>query len=152
AFGLLVLFLCLAIGATSHTAQAVGGYSSQYAGQSTASSMAPGSQQTVYVDYLNTGTKIWSSAGATPVRLGTSHPKDRVSSYYDASWLAASRPNSVIGRVNGDGSVTPTATVSPGEKARFQFTITAPTSPNTYREYFQPVVETVTWLEDYGQF
>lgn len=129
-------------------------YSAQWAGQSAYPTLASGNQTTVHVDYRNTGSQAWSSSGANPVRLGLSHPRDRSSPFYSSSWISPNRAGSFIGRVNGDGSVTTTSTIQPGETARFEFAVTAPpvNSTTTFQEYFQPVVEGVTWLQDYGVF
>lgn len=128
---------------------------SQWVGQSPGPVLNVGERTTVYVDYLNTGTQSWSAGGANPMNLGTSRPTDRGSAFYTSgSWLAPNRPASIAGRVEQDGRVSPATTVNPGEKARFSFVLTAPQTfqTTTFREYVQPVVEGVRWMEDYGVF
>lgn len=128
---------------------------SQWAGQAAVPPLNPGEQATLYVDYLNTGTQSWSSGGVNPMNLGTSRPLDRQSAFYTAaSWLAPNRPAALTGKVELDGRLTPASTINPGEKARFSFRITAPQvfQTTTFREYVQPVVEGVRWMEDYGVF
>ncbi|KKU45028.1 MAG: Curculin domain protein (Mannose-binding) lectin [Microgenomates group bacterium GW2011_GWA2_46_7] len=39
-----------------------------------------------------------------------------------------------------------------GETGRFSFTVKAPTTPGTYREYFQLVIDGVQWLDDVGLY
>ncbi|MEX2209858.1 MAG: SpoIID/LytB domain-containing protein [Patescibacteria group bacterium] len=129
-------------------------YSARWAGQSAHPSISPGEDATVHVDFKNTGSLAWSNTGSNPVRLGTSHPRDRWSPFYNDTWLTPTRTGSFTGRVEGDGSVTTTGTIEPGETARFSFTMTAPprTTVANLREYFQPVAEGVTWLEDWGMY
>lgn len=129
-------------------------YSATYAGQSANPTTFSGDEMTLYVDYRNSGSQNWSSSGANPVRLGTSHPKDRGSVLRSSQWLNAARPGTFSGRVESGGSVTATDTVAPGETARFEVRIAAPAvgTPTTLTEYFQPVVEGIQWMEDYGVF
>ncbi|MDP3999945.1 MAG: SpoIID/LytB domain-containing protein [bacterium] len=129
-------------------------YSSEWVRQSATATAASGTDRAVYVDYKNVGLNPWSNTGSNPVRLGTSHTKGHSSQFYNTSWLSKSRPASFTGRVEGDGSVTETDTIQPGETARFSFTMTSPprTTTTTLREYFQPVVEGVTWLEDQSKY
>lgn len=128
-------------------------YSTQYVGQSASPSLASGDQQTISIDFRNSGTGTWSTTGPSPVRLGTSRTRDRNSPFSGGSWLSSSRPASFVGKVEG-GTVTSTTTLVPGEVGRFQFTVTAPpvATTQTYREYVELVAEGVTWLEDYGAY
>lgn len=129
-------------------------WSAQWAGQSAFPTLGSGAQATVYLDYKNNGSQVWSNAGSNPVRLGTSHPRDRVSRFYSSSWSSPSRPATFTKKVNGDGSTTDTGTINPGEIVRFEFTVTGPpvSAQTNFPEYFQPVVDGVTWLQDYGAF
>ncbi|MDP9211742.1 MAG: SpoIID/LytB domain-containing protein [bacterium] len=129
-------------------------YSASWAGQSASPTVSSGEDAAVYVDFKNNGSQAWSNTGSNPVRLGTSHPRDRQSPFYNSTWLTPTRVGSFTGRVESDDSVTATDTIEPGETARFGFTMTAPprTSAANLREYFQPVVEGVTWLEDWGMY
>lgn len=129
-------------------------YSAQWAGQSAPPAVSSGEDSSVYVDFKNNGTQAWSNTGANPVRLGTSHPRDRQSPFYNSTWLAPNRVGTFTGRLEAGGDVTTTDTIEPGETARFVFTMTAPprSSAVNLREYFQPVVESITWLEDWGVY
>lgn len=129
-------------------------YSAEFKGFSGYPTVASGDQTTVYVDYKNVGELTWSSTGPNPTRLGTSHALGRSSPLYTSSWIGPGRAATFSGRVESGGSVTATGTIQPGETARFSFTITGPPvgSQQVFREYFQPLVEGITWMEDYGVF
>lgn len=128
-------------------------YSAQWMGQSGSQTLYSGETATVYVDFKNVGTVNWSASGSSPVRLGTSHARDRASVLSGADWINAARPATFAGTVN-NGTVMPATSVAPGQTGRFSFTIYAPAvgAVTTYREYFQPVAEGVAWLEDYGVY
>lgn len=129
-------------------------YSAEFVEQSATATAASGEDRSVHVDYKNVGLNPWSNTGSNPVRLGTSHPRDHASPFYNASWPYQNRPGTFSGRVESDGSVTATDTIQPGETARFSFTMTTPPrfGSATLREYFRPLVEGVTWLEDYSKY
>lgn len=125
--------------------------SAQYVRQSANPTINSGQQTTVYVDYKNTGYVSWSSTGPNAIHLGTTGPRDRGSGLYSSDWLSLNRTASFTGTVDANQALTQTTTVNPGETARFQFTITGPPSgAAVIPEYFQPVIEGVGWLEDYG--
>lgn len=100
---------------------------------------------TMYVK--NTGNAPWFSdrSGCSGlqslVRLGTARQKDRESQLFyeksgkDTGWVAPNRIALVEDRVD------------PGQIGTFHFTSEAPYKTDTYREYFQIVVEGVKWLE-----
>jgi hypothetical protein len=107
----------------------------------------------------NVGDIPWTSSGPNPVRLGTTNPRDRpdpLATGGDGSiplsenWPYYSRPSGIDGRLNSNNTITPTDTVNPGETAVFSFTITAPNQPGNYIEYYNPLVENVTWMNDLG--
>jgi len=107
-------------------------------------SLSPG--QKVYVGLLarNTGDTIWYRDGLYPVHLGTTHNIDRSSSFCDTTWQSCNRPAQLV-----NASDTTKTSVSPGEMADFGFWYVAP-GPGTYYEYFNPVVENITWMNDPG--
>lgn len=92
----------------------------------------------------NTGNVPWfgDSSGCSQqkyIRLGTAMPKDRDSIFYSATesnWVA---PN----RIALDN-----ARINPGEIGSFTIVGRAPKSNDLYREYFQPVVEGISWIDD----
>lgn len=98
-------------------------------------------ETTVYVK--NIGNTAWFSDGsgcadATKMRLGTARERDRTSVFYnpgDLRWVSRNRVAMVESRVE------------PGEIASFSFRSNTPVVDDIFREYFQPVVEGVGWLE-----
>lgn len=116
-------------------------HQAQWVKQSPTVSLAPGETAELWVEYRNTGNVAWKADGSTPVRLGTAKPQDRVSRFADTSWIQPNRP----------AALSP-ATVNPGEVGRFSFKITGAGTVGKYKEYFQPVMENVTWLADAGLY
>jgi hypothetical protein len=103
--------------------------------------MKPGERKFVSMIIKNTGNVAWSSTGANPLDLGSTRPTDRSSPFYDSTWLGYNRPARMK-----------EASVTPGQNATLEFWIKAPsTSQSTiFREYFTPVVEGITWMQDIG--
>lgn len=115
-------------------ARATTGYAAQYVSQSFPFSMTVGQQVTASVQLKNTGGVTWQQG---TVRLGTSQPKDRSSSFYTpGNWVSSSRPANLV-----------QTSVAAGQTGQFNFTLTAPAGGGTFTEYFQPVVEGVGWLD-----
>ncbi len=113
-------------------------YHAKWVAQSPNPILKPGEITRLWVEFKNTGTTTW-----TPeiVKLGTANPLDRISYFRCASWLS---PN----RIRLDQEK-----VAPGEIGRFTFTICAPKNVyGTFREYFRPVADGITWMEDYGLY
>lgn len=99
------------------------------------STLEPGDAAPQFMSFTNTGTKPWFSGGAVPVRLGTSNPNDRTSPFFDAAdWLAPNRLTALD-----------QTEVAPGQIGTFSWILKAP-QPGTYREYYAPVAEGVTWM------
>jgi len=116
-------------------------YSAKWVRQSENLSLSPEGIGQVWVEFKNTGNVAWSNKGANALKLGTARPLDRDSVFYHPSWLSKNRAASF----EGEG-------VEPGEVARFVFTIKALSKLGTYKEYFRPVAEKITWLEDWGVY
>jgi len=138
----------LIIGATSGIAlaplpaKAAGEYSAKWVAQSPyPPALKVGQKAELWVDFQNTGTSAWINSGNMPLRLGTSRSLDRESIFDDGSWMSSNRAATLVQN-----------SVAPGETGRFVFSITAPNETGQYREYFRPVVENVTWLEDFGVY
>ena len=118
-----------------------------FAGQSGYPTLMPGQVSPVILGWRNTSNETWSSNpnGATPVRLGTSEPLDRVSRFRSgSSWASDNRIN-----LSGD--------VSAGSTAYFTFLLGIPYQlpdgmaiGGDYKEYFRPVKDGVRWFEDKG--
>ncbi len=98
-------------------------------------------ETTVYIK--NTGNVAWfsdrSGCADTPkMRLGTARARDRASVFFnpgDTRWVSPNRIAMVESRVE------------PGEIASFSFRSNAPVVDDIFREYFQPLVEGIAWLE-----
>ncbi|HSX36463.1 MAG TPA: hypothetical protein VLH84_06040 [Patescibacteria group bacterium] len=101
--------------------------------------LQPGDRVYVGLKVRNTGNVTWKNSGANPVDLGTVRGVDRTSTYYDGSWLGVNRPARMQ-----------EATVAPGGIATFEFWMNAKNNPGAHVEYFAPVVEGVTWMNDLG--
>ena len=129
-------------------------YGAAYVRQSSVAPLGSGEQTTISVDFQNTGSQTWVNSGDNAVKLGTSRPRDRQSVFHHNSWLSQNRAATFANKVDADGNPTPSSVINPGEVARFSFTIVAPPVGGTLnlREYFQPVIEGVTWLDDWGQY
>jgi len=95
-----------------------------------------GEEDTLWVDLKNTGSAPWIGAGnnRNQFRLGTAGPRDRLSLLADANWISGNRTATLEQVV-----------VYPGEVGRISFSIKA-SQPGTYKEYFSPVVEYISWL------
>lgn len=119
-------------------------HSMQWLRQSPTVNMSLGETTVLWVELKNTGNIAWvSDATATDLkgilRLGTARPLDRQSSFYNVGTWAS---------LNRVGYLT-APRVRPGETGRFEFTIQA-NQVGSFREYFRPVIEYVTWLNDLG--
>jgi hypothetical protein len=90
------------------------------------------------VQVKNTGTQTWTQG---IVNLATSEPQNRSSQFYDSSWPTADR-----------AATLDQASVAPGQTGSFSFWVTAPQTAGTYKEYFTPVADNITWFTDYGLY
>jgi radical SAM protein with 4Fe4S-binding SPASM domain len=79
----------------------------------------------------NSGTSTWTKK--TQLHVGTSAPRDRISSWHHRSWLNANR----IATFSEEQ-------VRPGERAHFELTVSPEEAD--LREVFELVVEGVCWL------
>lgn len=112
--------------------------SQQYGGGDTVVNV--GEKETLTVTAKNIGTATWYNSGSNPVRIATVDPQNRVSSFYDSSWVSPSRPGTMQ-----------QAQVAPGETGTFTFTIQAP-GPGSYNERFSLVADNQAWLNDPGMY
>jgi plastocyanin len=122
-----------------------GNYSWQFISQTASTNLANLSQGQVVTLTLtakNTGNTIWYGEGNRyPVRVGTTHFRDRRSAFDNANWLGPNRP---VGLPPGLQFIAPGTTVT------FTWTYTASVTAGTYREYFSLVAEGLTWMNDPG--
>ena len=82
------------------------------------------------------GNLTWPVGGASPLRLGTSAPRDRNSTFAGAGWLSSGRPAALAG-------VGP---VDPGENGTFDLRLNGNNAPvGVFRESFEPVWEGQSW-------
>jgi hypothetical protein len=104
--------------------------------------LEPGDTAEQHLSFTNTGTKSWFPTGAVPVRLGASNPNDRTSPFFDAAdWAGPTRPTALD-----------EAEVPPGKIGTFTWILKAPPQPGSYREYYAPVAEGVTWMAPTAQY
>jgi|GEM_PF-1937018 len=102
--------------------------------------MTAGKKARIWVELENTGNVVWRRDGDNAVRLGTDRSLDRESVFYSPGyWVSDNRP-----------AVMKRSMVYPGDSVRFEIVVTAPDNPGVYREYFRPVVEGVSWMDDLG--
>ncbi len=101
--------------------------------------LKPAEEIALWVELENTGNVPWEKTGRHPIRLGTSSPLDRRSSFAASTWLSPNRPAALSQE-----------RVLPGESGRFEFSLKAPDTIGTYRETFRPVAEYLIWLNDPG--
>jgi len=96
-----------------------------------------GQMTMVNLTILNTGNATWHKYGNWPMHLGTTEPMDHASNFAAYDWLTPNRT-----------AVMMEDEVKPGEVGTFQFTIFGNNLPGSYKEYFKPVAENLTWLND----
>ncbi len=106
------------------------------------SALTLGNKVYLVVKAKNTGNITWLNSGANPTRLGVSNPQDRTSSFCDMSdsptWVSCNR-----------AATMDEASVAPGGTATFEFWY-KPSQTGTFREYFTPVVDGITWMNNLG--
>jgi hypothetical protein len=106
------------------------------------SDLSPGQTGWLVVKAKNTGNVPWTNSGQNPVRLGTDFSKERKSAFATSQWIAPWRP-----------TVLQEASVSPGQIGTFGFPFSVPAGATSYKEYFNPLVEGLTWMnDDVGQY
>jgi hypothetical protein len=143
-------------------------YSSQFAGQSAYPTIIQGQKTQAWLKYKNTGNTSWyddagvgaAPAGTHPVRLATSHGIGRHSGFADISaggWCGNTnndRAACAFGAVYESDGVSLASNqhaAEPGQIVKFEFPLAAPLgwpNPGTYQEFFQPIVEGVTSMND----
>jgi hypothetical protein len=98
--------------------------------------ITPGARYYIAVTVQNIGNEIWKRG---VVNLGTSQPQDRTSPFRDNTWFGPNRPATMSQNWIG-----------PGQNATFGFWAKAPTTPGTYKEYYNVVADGTTWMNDMG--
>ena len=94
-------------------------------------------QKTTYwIDLKNTGNTTWYNSGDNFIALNATDPAGRESSFQHGSWLSPYRPAKLVKEQ-----------VAPGELARFEFDLKAPSATGEHQESFQLVAENLDWIE-----
>jgi hypothetical protein len=102
-------------------------------GEGTHIAREAGVSQSGSITLRNVGRATWP-AGLT--RIGMTQPRDMASPLQAADWLSANRAAALA------------ADVPPGSEGTFTFSLRAPDTPGTYRQYFNLLVEGVAWFSD----
>ena len=117
-------------------------YSARFVSQNGYPTLTLGQSYNFQLTLRNTGGATWQRG---VVNLGTDRGQDRIPGFIreggsPSGWLKGNRVEMVE------------ATVPPGSNGTFSFWYTIPDSmaPGVYREYFRPVADGVSWLEDWG--
>lgn len=100
--------------------------------------IAKGQTATATITLRNTGTTTWKRDGVNRIRIGTENPRDRISRFIQP-------PGNRLGNMVQ-------SEVLPGGTAEFKVKLKAPLREGVYREYFTPVIEGVSWLENKGAY
>lgn len=119
-------------------------YKGEFTLRNTKITAGQGEEFTVSVYLKNTGNATWfgdrsGCTGAPKIRLGTAKERDRNSIFFNPAeplWINQARIAMIEQRVE------------PDETATFRITSRSPNVSDIFREYFQPVVEGVRWLEE----
>jgi hypothetical protein len=98
--------------------------------------LQPGATAYFRIKAKNVGFLPWDRSFTN---LGTSSQNDRSSQFTHASWLNFARPTKLT-----------EPTVATSEIGTFDFSVTAPSAPGSYRESFNIVADGITWLNDIG--
>lgn len=134
------IYLPIYVGDQDHLPFTADDYGATYVRETVHSdAMRVGDTAEVSVTYRNTGQAVLFAAGSHAVHLRGTHPSDRGSGFVDAG--------SPLG-VGNQGVRLPVARVNSGEEFTFRVPVkvAASVAPGTYREYFRPVAEGMTWF------
>ncbi len=102
------------------------------------SSLARNTTYYLQLKAKNTSGATWNKSS---LRLGTSNAQNRNSTFCNSTWLSCNR-----------AATLKETSVAPGQEGTFEFSVTTPSTPGGYNEYFTPVIEGQTWLTDIGLF
>lgn len=111
------------------------------------SPLMSGSKVYMTVQALNTGARKWYPGGKNPVRLVTTNPRARESSFCDVdSWIDCTKP-ATISETN----------VPPGKVGNFRFPVIIPNNDSLtagvlLKENFSLIAEKAAWFKDYGTY
>jgi hypothetical protein len=145
ALGTLVLALSALIGAVP--AAALSGFHAAYFSESDFLARSPGQTGQFAVGYTNTGDQAWVAGAANQqANLATAAPLNNTTDFtagWSNGWLSANRY-----------TAQNAALVAPGQIGFFIYNFTVPTNAaaGEHRFYGRPVIDGVTFMEDYGYY
>lgn len=118
-----------------------GDYHFSFVSQSGYPTMDSGQSNNFILNVKNTGKSTWRQQS---VNLGTSRSLDRIPVF-------TREGDGPSGWLSGNRVKLQETTVAPGSNGTFSFWMkNTGVSAGYYQEYFRPIVENVTWMEDYG--
>ena len=147
-------FLVIAVVASALTtltngrpAAAASGFHAAYFSQSSSLARSPGEVGQFAVGYVNSGDRAWAKGlAAQQANLATAAPLDNTTDFaagWAVGWLSPNRY-----------AAQDPVLVAPGQIGFFIYTVIVPagTPPGAHAFYGRPVIDGVTFLEDYGYF
>jgi hypothetical protein len=96
-----------------------------------------GERMLVEVTAKNVGNQPWWRDHTNQARLGLQAPNPHRSQYCDVTWIWCSR-----------AAVLQEASVMPGETGHFTFYIHAPNQGGVFREWYEPILESFSWMDN----
>ncbi len=136
-------------------------YSSAYAGQSAYPSLLQTQNGSVFLKYKNVGNTTWyddtsvgsAPTGSLPVHLSTSHGlnhSDPLGQQWGGDRTRPAGNVTAVYEADGTTLATNQHVVTPGQIAAYQFSLRVPRSlaPGVYREFYQPIVEGGSIMND----
>lgn len=133
--------------ASTLPANAATGFHAAYFSESNFLASSPGQSGQFAVGYTNTGDQAWVKGAANQqANLGTAAPLDNTTDFtagWANGWLSANRYTAQNASL-----------VAPGQIGFFiyNFTVPANAAAGEHRFYGRPVIDGVTYLEDYGYY
>ena len=117
------------------------GWHAAFVDQSPWLKLAPGAASSYTVRFRNTGSEAWTRGVlGRQANLGI-NGDDRSQSALGVGWPTPDRP-----------AIQTETSVAPGAIATFTFQVRAPAAAGLYQLHLRPVIDGLTWLEDYGVF
>ncbi|GAC1458891.1 MAG: hypothetical protein NVS1B1_10080 [Candidatus Limnocylindrales bacterium] len=125
---------------------ATAGYHAAYFSETDFLTLSPGASGQFAVGYLNSGDRTWAKGTTTQANLATAAPLDNTRDFsagWSVAWASANRY-----------ATQNAAVVSPGQVGFFIYNVIVPASApgGEHRFYGRPVIDGLTFLEDYGYY
>lgn len=120
-------------------------YHAQWVSQNAYPTLRVGQSYQFEVNIRNTGTATWTRG---IVNLGTDRGRDRIPEFVRDDVVG----HSASGWISPNRVELVQSQVAPGETGTFRFWMSVPGDrvAGVYREYFRPVADGITWLDDWG--